>query len=448
MVLRLTENEFNQTGFVLFRNTVDASQGLSITFDFFAYGGTGGDGISFFFVDGAQTPPTQSGAPGGSLGYAQNLATSTPGLRGGYLGIGFDAFGSFSSPLGERIDGPGGRQNSIAVRGSEATQYRFLGGTNTLSGIQLDNTAPGANRENSRRTANVTLDQAGNLAVSLDLNGNGQTNDPGERLLSLNVKDAGNGELPPLFRFGFGAATGGARNIHEVDNFRVTTLAGTPVDVSFEDRLITGGVGTGGSGVGTGGTLPTRPSLVGGVGNDVLIVNPSTGLSTADGGAAGTPPGSAPVGSDLTGAGGADIFVFSGQTRQAALRSSTFRRLSRITDFRHAEGDRFKLDFDNNLDTIQRPRGFFNAGRFKRGTNLRRAAKFAYQDKNFRKRGDQRLRPNEAVFFRVGARSFVSVNDGRRPFSPANDLLVEVTGIQLRPGDLRRGVLPVGQYFV
>ncbi|PSB68183.1 calcium-binding protein, partial [filamentous cyanobacterium CCP1] len=126
---------------------------------------------------------------------------------------------------------------------------------------------------------------------------------------------------------------------------------------------------------------------------------------------------------------------------------STLRRLSRINDFKFSEGDRFKLDFDDNLTTIERPRGFFNAGRFKRGTNLRRAARLAYADKNFRKKGDQRLRPNEAVFFRVGSRSFVSVNDGRRPFSPTNDLLVEVTGIQLRGGDLRRGVLPVGGYF-
>jgi serralysin len=449
MVLRLTENDFGQSGFAVFRNTVDASQGVSITFDFFAYGGTGGDGISFFFIDGNRIP-TQSGGDGGSLGYAQNLATGTPGLQGGYIGIGFDAFGSFSSSLGERIDGPGRRLNAIGVRGSEATQYRFLGGTDSLTGIQLANTAPGATRENSRRTANVTLDQAGNLSVSLDLNGNGRTDDPGERLLTLNVKDAGNGDLPPLFRFGFGASTGAATNIHEVDNFRVTALNGTPIDVSFEDRVVTGGVGTGGSGTAGGntGTPPTRPALVGGVGNDILIVNQNTGLPIANGGAAGTPAGSAPVGADLTGAGGADIFVFSGENRRAALRSSTLRRLTRITDFNQREGDRFKLDFDNNLNTVQRPRGFFNAGRFKRGTNLRRAAQAAYADKDFRKRGNQRLRPNEAVFFRVGARSFVSVNDGSRAFSQANDLLVEVTGIQLRNGDLRRGSLPVAQYFV
>jgi serralysin len=458
MVLRLTEAEVNQSGFVLFRNTVDSSQGLSITFDFFAYGGisafegeTGGDGISFFFVDGAQLP-TQSGGLGGSLGYAQNIGFGQPGLQGGYLGIGFDAFGNFSSTLGERIGGPERRPNSIAVRGSEATAYNYLGGTESLTQIQLDNITPGANRDNSRRTANVTLDQTGNLTVSLDLNGNGRTDDPNEKVLELNIRDAGNEALPPLFRFGFAAGTGAATNIHEVDNFRVTTLDGTPIDVSFEDRLTTCGVGSGGNGVAVGGgtvpggSSPARPSLVGGAGNDLLVVTPITGQPIADGGAAGLPSGSAPVGADVTGGGGADLFIFSGPNRRAALRTSTIRRLTRITDFNQREGDRIKLDFNNNLDSIQRPRGFFNAGRFKPG-NLRRAAREAYADKNFRRKGDQPLRPNEAVFFRMGSRSFISVNDGNRSFSPNNDLLVEVTGIQVRPGDLRRGALPVGQYF-
>ncbi|WP_416671006.1 bluetail domain-containing putative surface protein [Egbenema bharatensis] len=461
MVLRLTEAEANQSGFVLFRNTVDSNQGLSITFDFFMYGGTsslggttGGDGISFFFVDGTQLP-TQSGGLGGSLGYAQNIGFQQPGLRGGYLGIGFDAFGNFSSTLGERIGGPGQRSNSIAVRGSEATAYNYLGGTESLNQIQLDNIAPGANRDNSRRTANITLDQNGNLTVSLDLNGNGRTDDPDEKVLELNIRDAGNEALPPLFRFGFAAGTGAATNIHEVDNFRVTTLDGTPIDVSFEDRLITGGVGSGGSGTtgggagigsGTGGSNPARPSLVGGVGNDLLVVTPITGRPIADGGAAGLPPGSAPVGADVTGGGGADLFIFSGPNRRAALRTSTIRRLTRITDFNQREGDRIKLDFDNNLDTIERPRRFFNAGRFK-GRNLNRAVRSAYADKDFRRKGNQALRPNEAVFFRMGSRSFISVNDGNRSFSPANDFLVEVTGIQVRPGDLRRGVLPAAQYF-
>ncbi|PSB10062.1 hypothetical protein C7B76_24600 [filamentous cyanobacterium CCP2] len=417
-LLQLTQAVPNQTEFRLFTNPISSSEGLSITFNFYAYGGTGGDGISFFFVDGSQLP-TRPGGIGGSLGYAQFLREQLPGLRGGYLGIGFDAFGNFSSTsIDERVGGPGRISNSIAVRGSEAINYTFLNGTNSLP-IQLDNPTPTATRENSRRTANITLSNAGRLTVSLDLNGNGTTNDSGEKVLDFNVIEAGNTALPDLFRFGFAASTGAATNIHEIDNFEVRRLDGTPVEGSFSDILIGGNSNTGGSG--------SSVPLVGGVGNDTLIIGPAPNV--------------------YTGGVGADLFVFSGLNRLSALRASTLRRLSRINDFKFSEGDRFKLDFDDNLTTIERPRGFFNAGRFKRGTNLRRAARLAYADKNFRKKGDQRLRPNEAVFFRVGSRSFVSVNDGRRPFSPTNDLLVEVTGIQLRGGDLRRGVLPVGGYF-
>ena len=59
----------------------------------FQYGGTGADGIGFFLVDGS-TNLTATGANGGSLGYAQKDG-SQPGIRGGYIGVGFDSFGNY-----------------------------------------------------------------------------------------------------------------------------------------------------------------------------------------------------------------------------------------------------------------------------------------------------------------------------------------------------------------
>ncbi|MDX2216294.1 MAG: bluetail domain-containing putative surface protein [Oculatellaceae cyanobacterium bins.114] len=39
------------------------------------------------------------------------------------------------------------------------------------------------------------------------------------------------------------------------------------------------------------------------------------------------------------------------------------------------------------------------------------------------------------------------VNDNRAGFTPGQDLVVNVTGIALNPGDARAGVLAVANYF-
>src|SRR5579871_4415774 len=101
--LRLTTNDYGQRSFVLFDTAVPSGQGFVITFDAYTYdstslyGGNGGDGFSFFLIDGGVTP-SAPGAPGGALGYAQ--LGGQPGIAGGYLGVGFDEFGSYSNDNG------------------------------------------------------------------------------------------------------------------------------------------------------------------------------------------------------------------------------------------------------------------------------------------------------------------------------------------------------------
>ena len=438
-IISLTSAQENQSKYVLYTTPVDSSRGLSINFKFYAYGGnpfegSGGDGIGFFFVNGAGTP-TQAGGFGGSLGYAPYVrdGISTPGIKDGYLGVGFDAFGNFSDPAEGRIGGPGGRRDSIAVRGSQLVGYQYLAGTNSTPDNVLPISIDSIARE--ERTARINLSPTGDLTVAIDLNNDGDTIDSGEEVIKLNVVNAGNGALPSTFKFGFAASTGRATNIHEVGNFDVKAFDGTPIPGSFtENLLIVGGGGTSGSG-GTsgggtsgGGTSSGGPGdvLTGGGGNDIIIGTPGTDV--------------------VTGGGGGDRFVFSGLNKRAALKTSTLRNLDRVIDFRFSEGDRLQLDFDGNLDTPNRPKRLFNAGKLK--GNLRKAARLAYEDKNFKKKGDQSLKPNEAVLFRVGSRTYLSVNDNQRAFSPQNDFLVNVTGMELRPGDFRRGALAVGNYFV
>jgi serralysin len=418
----LTSAQQFQAKYLPFNRSVSFNRTLSVTFDFYAYGGSsgntgatsGGDGISFMLIDGSKSP-TQPGGTGGSLGYAPYTVgtRSLPGISGGYLGVGFDEFGFFSNSTEGRLGGfTDRRPNSIGVRGSEATNYKFLGGAFNLP--QLDNPGPGATRANSRRRAKVDLDNTGKLAVSLDINLDGDFTDPGEKVLELNVITSQNGPLPSSFKFAFAASTGVATNIHEVGNIEIQA-DGISIPGNFSSVVVGGG-----------NTTPDGGDVVIGADQDESLL--STGRRDI-----------------LTGNGGADRFVFSGQTKREALRKSTLRRLDHITDFNFAEGDRVQLDFDGNLGTIELPRRLFNAGRFR--TNLRNAVEAAFEDKNLKKQGDQRLRGNEAVFFRARNRTYLAVNDNKRGFSQANDLVVDMTGIQFKPGDLNKGALAVGNYF-
>ncbi len=221
-VLRLTSSKNDQGGFVLFNQNIPSNEGLIISFDFFIYNGNGADGLSFFLIEGTASPQ-RAGAFGGSLGYAQkNVPEDIPGLVGGYVGIGLDEFGNFSNPVEGRVGGRGFTPDSVAIRGSAgpmATGYRYLTGTGTLPG-GIDN--PNATfRAAAKRTARITLTPNNQISVDIDF-GNGtfvNVIPP----YDLNTAP-GQADLPPTFKFGFAASTGDVRNIHEIQNLRITSF--------------------------------------------------------------------------------------------------------------------------------------------------------------------------------------------------------------------------------
>ncbi|MEG4306551.1 DUF4347 domain-containing protein, partial [Microcoleus sp. D3_18a_C4] len=246
--LRLTSNAFDQAAFVIYNNPISATEGLRVTFDFFAYNrGTvvdregnlfGADGISFFLIDGTATP-TKAGGYGGSLGYAQNNRDGiVPGIVGGYLGVGLDEFGNYSSTIAGKQGGPGQRPDAVGLRGRESTipteNYKFLGSsflTNSLTGVSIgiDNKDTSIRAE-AKRTVQVTLFPTTNsptspnrLTVAFDVNRNG-TFDAGETLIDISNLATINGEVPRTFKFGFAASTGGNTNIHEVNNVIVESI--------------------------------------------------------------------------------------------------------------------------------------------------------------------------------------------------------------------------------
>jgi Ca2+-binding RTX toxin-like protein len=487
---RLTNAAEDQATFILFNTPISSTNGLSVSFDFFAYGGDGADGISFFFVDGSQ-PPTGPGGYGGSLGYAPRIVDGVvePGLANAYLGVGLDEFGNFSRASEGRVGGFDQRvPDSVGVRGSAATNYVYLTGTDTLP-ISLDVPGAGVAQAEARRNTQIQLSATGELFVRIDLNNNGSFEPEEELIDGFNVVNAGNGVIPALFQFGFAASTGDRTNIHEVGNFDVRTFDGVPIPGNFDTNVsIVGSEGDD--------TLPTtdgNDNVNGGGGNDIVdgqagddILAGGSGNDTIAGGdgqdtlqgddgddllfggagddvitgGSGSNTLSGDDGNDvlissggggnlLIGGPGADRFVWSGPNKRKALQSSQFpkKRRDRIEDFDAEEGDRFQLDFDNNLLTSELPERVYNLGRL-RVRNIKQGAKQAFTDKDRRRAGDQPLGKDEAIFFQVKKQTLLIINDGNPRPAIRRDLVADVSGISFASGDDNASQLAVGDYFV
>jgi Bacterial Ig-like domain/RTX calcium-binding nonapeptide repeat (4 copies) len=185
-------------------------------------------------------------------------------------------------------------------------------------------------------------------------------------------------------------------------------------------------------------------TLLGLGGNDVL-----TGLDCRDRleGGKGKDQLNGGLASDtLIGGSDADRFLYSGLNLASALENSLVDTPDQIKDFRFSQSDRIQLDFDDNLRSADRPRGLFNAGGVN-GRTLEQAAKTAYRDKNQSANGRQRLATLEAVLFEWRRGTYLSVNDRSQGFAANRDLVINVTGIQLKSGDADQGGLRVSDYF-
>jgi uncharacterized repeat protein (TIGR01451 family) len=230
--LRLTNNELDQSGYAIDQATFPAPDGFSISFEFFAYGGTGADGFTVFLVDGDQTNPATftPGASGGSLGYAQKTVRPTSnGVPFGYLGIGIDEFGNYSNATEGRVGGintPNLTPDAVAIRGAGrgtaatiATDYPYLAGTQTLPfsldvatrRAQITSSNP-VERNDYRRAyidvIPVTVDGVRTYRITVRIQH------------GLSIQTAVSNVLvpapPPRLRIGFAGSTGGSTNFHEI----------------------------------------------------------------------------------------------------------------------------------------------------------------------------------------------------------------------------------------
>lgn len=212
--LRLTTDLGAQVGSARYTGgTIPSVQGVVAEFDYVVWSGNGADGLSFYLYDSAQT---MAGAiAGAGLGYCWGA--------GGYIGIGIDEFGNFSSnSTGAgwcNSAGPGSAADNVVVRGPLANNNVYVGGAPAPGGIDVPTVSvrPATDRARVSLIPNGT----GGFRVTVALAQNGGAFST--VLSNLNFPYA----APATLRMGFGGSTGGLNNIHEVRD----VIASAPADI-------------------------------------------------------------------------------------------------------------------------------------------------------------------------------------------------------------------------
>jgi hypothetical protein len=233
-MLQLTDNAKSESGYVISNNPIIAKDGAHISFDMAQYdakqsGGRGGDGLSFFLVDGSVASPS-AGKAGGALGYQ--------GLQGAILGIGFDEYGNFSTTIGG-VGGPGQKPDSVVVRGAASTDYRYLTGKTSPQPLPVDSA-----RSRAKAVRHVSIDITGNtLTVRIAY---GQGAQPVQVIGPLDLSSVpGQPALPSTFKYGFAASTGAATAYHGITNLTASGLAPVlSLSLAHQGMFTAGGTGS------------------------------------------------------------------------------------------------------------------------------------------------------------------------------------------------------------
>lgn len=237
--LRLTSaSPTSQAGFALYDVAISTTQGIDISFNQAQWGGNyeniglGADGLVFFVKDAANSSNIP-GASGGGLGYARNTATggsTSEGLPGALLGIGFDAQGAFDNTTSDGTDcgntfardSTNGGANNVVIRGpgQGTSGYCMLADTYRLSANSKDLllvSNPGS-RSAAKRTVRVVIDSA------LKADPKVTVFYQGDQIIQVDLPSEFNSVS--AIKVGFAAATGDVTNNNEV--WGVTSAVANP----------------------------------------------------------------------------------------------------------------------------------------------------------------------------------------------------------------------------
>ena len=221
--LRLTNKSQQQRGIVWSDLYAFPSKyGMTISFEYYTYGGTGADGIAFILFDATASPVT-AGAFGSSLGYAQQ--TGVDGFSKGYLGIGIDEYGGFASNDGGKTGGSSsGISSNITLRGqgSGTTGYSYLTGAqttispNSFNVAGRDRTATDDTKSGFRKIE-IVLNPRSQGGFFIDVNlthGNIKS--------SIITNYAYTTIAPQKLKFAISSSTGAETNFHEIRNLDIS----------------------------------------------------------------------------------------------------------------------------------------------------------------------------------------------------------------------------------
>ncbi|MDO9215076.1 MAG: hypothetical protein Q7U23_14745 [Methylococcales bacterium] len=251
--LRLTSANTNLKSMAQLQRWFPAANNtVVLTFDYYAYGGSGADGVAVVLSDANTTPAP--GGYGGSLGYAQYTGPIS-GFNGGWLGIGLDEWGNFPNNNESRTGYPTGwtppvgantasgfYANSVAVRssGSGNTGYALLANTGTVSPALWVNAMSMPTAHRYRITIDHSNSVNGWVTVQRDTTGTGSSFTTLVPTFDVKAANSGQAAVPNNFYLSLTASTGGSTNIHEIDNLQVCATTQLPVGGGLHHLEITG----------------------------------------------------------------------------------------------------------------------------------------------------------------------------------------------------------------
>ena len=233
--LRLTDAQSNQRSWAYYDVPIPTDQGIVVVFDLASWGGIGADGVTAFLFDGdiggPAAPAFRIGGWGGSLGYSQRCTAD--GMRGAYVGVGFDEYGNFSNSGECRTGGLGTglSPDSIAIRGGEASGFPFLTGTGQLP-VNIDcprgscPTRPTMLGDGLHTIRLAIIPENGTFTISVSMR---STPDAPyvEVIAPFNLPDA----PPATLKFGWTGSTGNSHNVHEIRRLRIYEPSQEPPDI-------------------------------------------------------------------------------------------------------------------------------------------------------------------------------------------------------------------------
>ena len=248
--LRLTNNRMSQATNILNNVAFPATTGFQVTFDYRQSGGmeyTGanakyrtGDGIAMYLVDGSNS--ISVGADGNGLGYANggDGGCQTPGVKGGYLGLGLDVYGNFASPEKGNYEGThGDLPTAITLRGSgpgscnsgpATAQYPYIDGVDAdlWTGSASDTNDPATYNSDYRRVMISVQPTGSAVQVSVYMSAKVSKDKQPGAMTQLFTSDLsgvpGQVALPSTLKLGFSASTGAATDYHDIRAISVVPL--------------------------------------------------------------------------------------------------------------------------------------------------------------------------------------------------------------------------------